>query len=86
MGLISDVAGAAIGAAFPGAGAATAAGGRGKKRASSGDSSGDQGYGPPDPSDSTSSDAGSDDQKRPGYMSRFGANLSKRMGSKTRGY
>lgn len=70
MGLIRDVGGAAIGAAFPGAGAAVAGGG--KKRATSFDPSRDD-----ESSDSgSSSDAGSDGGYG-SYIKRFGQNLGR---------
>lgn len=56
MGLIRDVAGAAL--AGPLGAAAAERKKNGKKR--SGDSAGDRGLGPPDPGDDSSSDAGTD--------------------------
>lgn len=59
MGIFRQVAGAALAGPL-GAAAADSKGGKKRSSSSGGDSPGDQGYGPPDPSDSDSSDAGSD--------------------------
>ena len=73
MGLIRDVAGAAIGAAFPGGGegASGGAGAPPKRRKSMRDDI-------PTDEDSSMPTPGSDDQKRPGYGKRFGQALASR--------
>ena len=73
MGLVRDVGEAAIGAAFPGAGAAMAAGGKGRKgkRGDAGSTDTDD---PGAPGQGTGDVPGQD----PSYVKRFGQNLAKR--------